>query len=63
MKLFQRFYCDQFGKKMFHLTTQRNSKGKRSDFLVCLTFVYDLLHGNMAVLQPNVTTFTWDVWN
>ena len=35
MKLFQRFYCDQFGKKMFHLTTQRNLKGKRSDFLVC----------------------------
>ena len=35
MKLFQQFYCDPFGKKMFHLTTRRNSKGKRSDFLVC----------------------------
>ena len=28
------FLLRSFGKKMFHLTTQKNSKGKRSDFLV-----------------------------
>ena len=38
MKLFQRIH--PFGNKMFRVTTQMNSKGKRSDFLVCYQHLF-----------------------